>query len=84
MQSQVEQVVQNRINGLGVSEPVITQVGTDRLLVELPAVKNADEAVKPLKEVAVLEFKIVPEAGQQRAQRPIRSTPNDPERRVQG
>jgi preprotein translocase subunit SecD len=60
VQSQVEQVIQNRINGLGVSEPVITRVGTDRLLVELPNVKNPDDAVKTLKDVAILEFKIVP------------------------
>ena len=33
IQSQVEQVVQNRVNGLGVSEPVITKVGNNRLLV---------------------------------------------------
>ena len=61
VQSQVEQVIQNRVNGLGVSEPVISRVGNDRLLVELPAVKNPDEAVQTLKDVAVLEFKIVPE-----------------------
>ncbi|MEO6991774.1 MAG: protein translocase subunit SecD [Candidatus Baltobacteraceae bacterium] len=67
IQAQVEQVVQNRINGLGVSEPVITRVGTDRILVELPNVKNPDEAVKTLKEVATLDFKIVPEAVNQRA-----------------
>jgi preprotein translocase subunit SecD len=67
VQSQVEQVVQNRVNGLGVSEPVISKVGTDRLLVELPAVKNPDEAVSVLKDVAVLEFKIVPEKVRERA-----------------
>jgi preprotein translocase subunit SecD len=67
IQSQVEQVIQNRINGLGVAEPVITRVGADRLLVELPNVKNPDEAVKTLKEVATLDFKIVPEAVSQRA-----------------
>jgi preprotein translocase subunit SecD len=67
VQNQVEQVVQNRINGLGVSEPVITRVGVDRLLVELPNVKNPDEAVNTLKEVAILEFKIVPEAVAARA-----------------
>ena len=61
IQGQVEQVVQNRVNGLGVSEPLITRVGDDRLLVELPAVKNPDEAVRTLRDVAVLEFKIVPE-----------------------
>src|ERR1700689_3724229 len=60
VQSQVETVVQNRVNGLGVAEPVISKVGSNRLLVELPAVKNADEAERLLKEEAVLEFKIVP------------------------
>jgi len=60
VQDQVETVVQNRVNGLGVAEPVISKVGTNRLLVELPAVKNADEAERLLKEAAVLEFKIVP------------------------
>jgi preprotein translocase subunit SecD len=68
VQSQVEQVIQNRVNGLGVSEPVISRVGNDRLLVELPAVKNPDEAVQTLKEVAVLEFKIVPERVRAKAQ----------------
>ena len=67
IQSQVEQVIQNRVNGLGVSEPVISRVGSDRLLVELPAVKNPDEAVHTLKDVAVLEFKIMPMAVADRA-----------------
>ena len=60
IQSQVEQVVQNRVNGLGVSEPVITKVGNNRLLVELPAAKDPDEVERQLKEAAVLDFKIVP------------------------
>ena len=65
--NQVETVIQNRVNGLGVSEPVISKAGSNRLLVELPAVKNADEAERLLKEEAVLEFKIVPPAVSQRA-----------------
>lgn len=69
IQGEVEQVVQNRVNGLGVSEPVITRVGDDRLLVELPAVKNPDDAVRTLRDVAVLEFKIVPPAISARAER---------------
>ncbi len=69
IQNQVEQVIQNRINGLGVSEPVITKSGPDRLLVELPAVKNPDQATKVLKDVAILEFKIVPPNVDARAQR---------------
>jgi preprotein translocase subunit SecD len=67
VQNQVETVVQNRVNGMGVAEPVISKVGQNRLLVELPAVKNADEAERLLKEAAVLEFKIVPPAVSQRA-----------------
>jgi preprotein translocase subunit SecD len=68
IQNQVEQVIQNRVNGLGVSEPLITRVGDDRLLVELPAVKNPDDAVRTLREVAVLEFKIVPDQVRARAE----------------
>jgi preprotein translocase subunit SecD len=67
IQDQVVQVIDARINGLGVSEPQITTVGTDRILVELPNVKNPDEDVRALKEVAKLDFKIIPPAVDQRA-----------------
>ncbi|MBC5799074.1 MAG: protein translocase subunit SecD [Candidatus Eremiobacteraeota bacterium] len=69
IQGQVEQVIDARINGLGVAEPQITTVGSDRILVELPNVKNPDEAVRALKEVAKLDFKIIPEAVNDRATR---------------
>ncbi|MEO6913600.1 MAG: protein translocase subunit SecD [Candidatus Baltobacteraceae bacterium] len=59
-QNQTMQVIDNRINGLGVTEPTISKVGIDRILVELPRVKNPEEAEKVLKDVAVLEYKIVP------------------------
>jgi preprotein translocase subunit SecD len=62
VQDEVETVIQRRVNTLGVSEPVISKVGGNRLLVELPAVKDADEAERLLKETAVLDFKIVPAA----------------------
>ena len=61
VQNQVELVVEKRVNGLGVSEPVISKAGGNRLLVEVPAVKNADELERLLKEAAVLEFKICPQ-----------------------
>ena len=67
VQGQVEQVIQSRINGLGVAEPRITPVGDDRLLVELPNVKNPDEAVRTLKDIAKLDFKIIPAAVNQKA-----------------
>ncbi len=60
IQTEVQQVIDARINGLGVAEPQITSVGNDRILVELPNVKNPDEAVRSLKDVAKLDFKIIP------------------------
>ena len=69
VQGEVRQVIENRINGLGVTEPTITNSGSDRLLVELPQVKNPDEATRTLKEVAQLEFKIIPADVRDRAER---------------
>ncbi len=60
IQAQTREVIDRRINGLGVAEPSISNVGTDRILVELPAVKNPDQAEQVLKQVAVLQYKIVP------------------------
>ncbi|MBV9027176.1 MAG: hypothetical protein JO311_01045, partial [Candidatus Eremiobacteraeota bacterium] len=60
VQAQTREVIDRRINGLGVAEPSISNVGTDRILVELPAVKNPDQAEQVLKQVAVLQYKIVP------------------------
>ncbi|HLX26036.1 MAG TPA: protein translocase subunit SecD [Candidatus Cybelea sp.] len=60
IQAQTREVIDRRINGLGVAEPSISNVGSDRILVELPAVKNPDQAEDVLKQVAVLAYKIVP------------------------
>ena len=68
VQNQVELVIEKRVNSLGVSEPVISKVGNNRLLVEVPAVKNADELERLLKEAAVLDFKICPPKIRDRAE----------------
>jgi preprotein translocase subunit SecD len=50
-------IVENRINGLGVSEPLIQlQQETNRVLVEMPGVKDPEEAIKSLKGTGLLEF----------------------------
>jgi preprotein translocase subunit SecD len=69
VQNQVELVIDRRINSAGVSEPIISKVGDTRLLIELPKIspKQADELENLLKEVAVLEFKILPPQVSQRA-----------------
>jgi preprotein translocase subunit SecD len=46
-----------RVNALGVSEPVIQQLGKDRIIVELAGVKDPERVVKILGKTALLEFK---------------------------
>lgn len=53
------QVVRNRIDQYGVSEPVIQKKGSSRLVVELPGVSNVQEVRKLLQGTALLEFKLV-------------------------
>ncbi|WP_017319282.1 protein translocase subunit SecD [Mastigocladopsis repens] len=53
----VKRVVEGRINGLGVSEPIIQAVGTDKILVQLPGVNNPEQAERVLGGTAQLEFK---------------------------
>ncbi|MDQ2872744.1 MAG: protein translocase subunit SecD [Candidatus Eremiobacteraeota bacterium] len=61
VQAQTRDVIDHRINGLGVTEPQITNVGLNRILVELPQVKNPEQAEQLLKQVAVLDYKIMPQ-----------------------
>ncbi|MGA7571042.1 MAG: protein translocase subunit SecD [Candidatus Aquilonibacter sp.] len=61
IQAQTRQVIDQRINSLGVTEPEISNVGGDRLLVEIPNLKNPDEAEQLIKQVAVLTYKIMPQ-----------------------
>jgi len=55
-------IVENRINSLGVSEPVIQTAKTKdqyRLLVEIPGIKDIDKAVATVKKTAHLEFRTI-------------------------
>lgn len=49
-------IVENRVNALGVTEPVVQQQGTDRIIVELPGIQDPDEAVATIRETGLLEF----------------------------
>ncbi|MEA5583041.1 protein translocase subunit SecD [Nodularia harveyana UHCC-0300] len=53
----VQKVVEGRVNGLGVSEPVIQTVGTDRILIQLPGVNDPEQAERVLGGTAQLEFR---------------------------
>jgi protein-export membrane protein SecD len=61
VQAQTRQVIDQRINSLGVTEPEISNVGSDRILVEIPNLKNPDQAEQLIKQVAVLTYKIMPQ-----------------------
>src|SRR3989338_9197732 len=49
-------VIERRVNMFGVSEPVVQVQGQDRLIVELPGVKDVQQAIKMIGETPYLEF----------------------------
>lgn len=57
----VSRIVRERIDRLGVAEANVQEQGSDRVIVELPGVKDPDEAVAILGSTARLEFRKVPE-----------------------
>lgn len=57
------EVLDRRINGLGVAESVIQQAGEDRVIIELPGLKNSEEAIKMVGKTALLEFRLKDENG---------------------
>ena len=57
----------NRINELGVSEPVIQQQGIDRIVVQLPGVQDTAKAKDILGRTATLEVRLVDESAEARA-----------------
>jgi preprotein translocase subunit SecD len=54
----------NRINELGVAEPVIQQQGTDRIVVQLPGVQDTAKAKDILGRTATLEIRMVDESAE--------------------
>ena len=53
------QIIRNRVDQYGVSEPSITQEGSRRIVVELPGVAKEQEARQLLQGTALLEFRLV-------------------------
>ncbi len=61
------QTLHNRINELGVAEPVIQQQGLDRIVVQLPGVQDTAKAKDILGRTATLEMRMVDESAEGRA-----------------
>jgi protein-export membrane protein SecD len=49
-------IVENRVNALGLTEPVVQAQGERRIIVELPGIENPEQAVDTIKGTALLEF----------------------------
>ena len=57
------EVIRNRIDEFGVAEPQISSQGMDRVVVELPGIKDVERAKDLIGRTAKLEFKMVDEEG---------------------
>ncbi|HEY6625450.1 MAG TPA: protein translocase subunit SecD [Ignavibacteriaceae bacterium] len=60
--SRAVEIIRNRVDQYGVSEPSIQRQGSRRIIVELPGIAREEEAKKLLQGTALLEFRIVREA----------------------
>ncbi|MGH8236551.1 MAG: protein translocase subunit SecD [Steroidobacteraceae bacterium] len=53
--------LRNRVDELGISEPIITRQAANRISVQLPGVQDPNEAIRVLGATATLEFRLVDE-----------------------
>lgn len=53
----VRDTVERRVNSFGVSEPLVQVAGSDRVIVELPGIKDVNEAIRQIGQTPYLEFK---------------------------
>jgi len=59
--SRALEIIRNRVDEFGVSEPSIQKEGEDKIVVKLPGVKDPDRAKKLIGQTAMLEFRMVAE-----------------------
>ncbi len=53
------EVIRNRIDQFGVTEPVIVRQGEDEIVIQLPGIKDPERAMKLIGQTAQLEFRLV-------------------------
>ncbi len=68
--------LRNRVNELGVAEPIVQRQGLDRIVVQLPGVQDPAQAERVLGATATLEFRLVcdgenPQEAERRGRAPI-------------
>ncbi|HET9342607.1 MAG TPA: protein translocase subunit SecD [Candidatus Eremiobacteraceae bacterium] len=68
IQAEELQVLQNRLGGIGVSELTFEKVGVNRINIEMPGLKDPEQAIKLMRNAAVLEMYPLTQAQVDRAQ----------------
>jgi protein-export membrane protein SecD len=53
------EVIRNRVDSLGIAEPLLQKIGQNRIMVQLPGIENTERALEILGKTAFLEFKLV-------------------------
>jgi preprotein translocase subunit SecD len=73
----VKTILERRVNSYGVAEPVIQmQPGQNRIIVELPGVKDPERAKEMIQKTAVLQFRMIPRQYGYDTHRPLVETIN--------
>ena len=70
--------LRNRVNQLGVAEPLVQRQGVDRIVVQLPGVQDPNEINKILTATATLEFRMVDQSGTEPGSRRYEGRPGEP------
>jgi preprotein translocase subunit SecD len=56
LMEQTQAIIEERVNQMGLSEPIVTTEGENRIRVELPGAENAQEAIEAIGQTAQLQF----------------------------
>jgi preprotein translocase subunit SecD len=67
--------LRNRVNELGVAEPLVQRQGTDRIVVQLPGVQDPTRLNEIITATATIEFRLVDQTGDQPGTREYRGRP---------
>jgi len=79
--NQALEVIRNRIDSLGVTEPTIQRQGENSILIQLPGLKDREQAIQAIGTQAVLEFYLVEDNVSQSTMDPSRHTVKYEEKR---
>jgi len=63
VREQALKIIRNRIDQFGVSEPTVQTQGGDEIVVQLPGIQDPQRAKELIGKTALLEFKLLPRAG---------------------